>query len=578
MSGRIPQSFIQDLVARSDLVELIQARVTLKKRGGNYLGLCPFHNEKTPSFTVSSEKQFYYCFGCGAHGNVIGFLIAFDRLEFIEAVQYLAHSLGLEIPEEASTKTKSDSNSDAHYSLLSNVSRYYQQQLRASPPAIHYLKSRGLTGEIAKQFALGFAPAGWENLRSVFTDSQSQQSLQIHGLMIQKDDHRCFDRFRNRIIFPIRDVRGRVIAFGGRTIGDDPPKYLNSPETPLFHKSLELYGLYESLQHHRQLQRLIIVEGYLDVIALHQHGITYTVATMGTATSEKHLQKLLRYTHEIIFCFDGDSAGRSAAWRALTLALPLMRDDISVRFLFLPQEEDPDSFARKKGGPAFEKYLEHAKPLSDVFFEHLHEEIPIRSIDDKAHFAKQALTYLNKMPQGFFHQFMVEQLEKRLAIDVNNIADRTSHDEKRTVPTRLSLEQRILPPAYWAVSVLLQKPSLVTHLDEDLPETEAPGSPLLFKLIALLKKHPTVSTGGLLELWPEDDDRRPIVDLAARLLPLNDEEGLIAELKGALKRLREQADKKAAEALIQKGKSAELSPEEKKELQTLLTKSSDAPI
>lgn len=553
---RIPQSFIQDLLSRIDIVELIQSRVNLKKRGHNYLGLCPFHNEKTPSFTVSPAKQFYYCFGCGASGNAINFLMAFDRTEFVETITDLSAQLGLEIPLEARHSNLPER--EEYYSLLAKIARYYQQQLKRSPIAINYLKSRGLTGEIAKQFALGYAPSNWENLKAFTKNSKIKAQLISNGLLIKKDHH-LFDRFRHRIIFPIRDVRGRIIAFGGRALGNKQPKYMNSPETPIFHKGNELYGLYEACKKQANLSCFLIVEGYMDVISLHQHQIPYAVATMGTATNAQHLKKLLRYVNEIVYCFDGDNAGRRAAWRALTESLPLMRDGIHIRFLFLPEEEDPDSLIRKIGKDAFEGKIKAAFPLSEVFFEHLQREIPIHSIADKANFSKKVLEYLSTMPKGLFYQLLVDKLAKRLAIEIDEIhslIEDNSEKGGRTSPNHFPSTSQVLSLPYHAISILAQIPSLVTLIPKDfLPISNMPDMQLLFKVVTLLTKQQINSTAELLALWPDSQERQLIADLVgrhlleeARLSP----DDLAIELKDAIQRLKEQAEKENTWQLLRR--------------------------
>ena len=570
--GRIPQSFIQDLLSRTDIVELIRARVNLKKRGNNYLGLCPFHNEKTPSFTVSVNKQFYYCFGCGAHGNAINFLMAFDRMEFIEVITDLASQQGLEIPTEISRRSQPAKSND-YYTLLANIARYYQRELKRSTVVIDYLKSRGLTGELARRFAIGYAPPGWENLRFLARTPKTQSQLITNGLLIKKGN-RCFDRFRDRVMFPIRDIRGRVIAFGGRALKNDQPKYMNSPETPIFHKGNELYGLYEAHKVHGELQRILIVEGYMDVISLHQHQITYAVATLGTATSARHVKKLLRYTNEIIYCFDGDEAGRRAAFHALAESLPLMRDGIHIRFLFLPEGEDPDSLIQKIEQKAFEAKIKQALPIEEMFFQLLEKEIPIRSLDDKAHFAKRACEYLDAMPQGIFRQFLLNQVAKRLGTHVDQIRSLLLSSTSPSSPS-FSTQERVLSPAYRAIAALLQKPELITEINPlpDFDGVQVPGIELLLKLIAILKNFPTLSIGILLGRWDDEAERYHIAQLAAHQLPISAEEGLLAELKGALSRLQEQQAQNLAETLINKAKTHMLTPEEKKRLQKLLTKS-----
>jgi DNA primase len=348
MAEQIPRDFIDQLLNRVDIVDFIDSRITLRKKSGNnFFACCPFHNEKNPSFSVSQPKQFYYCFGCGAHGNAIDFLMQYDRLNFPEAIEALAKQVGMEVPKQSISPQQAEKAAaqQSLYELLAQVAKFYQSQLRTHNRAIEYLKQRGVSGEIAKSFAIGVAPQGWDNLLQKIGQHAKQALLEV-GMLIKKEEGGCYDRFRDRIMFPIHDRRGRIIGFGGRIIDQGEPKYLNSPETPLFQKGHELYGLYQALQANRQLERIIVVEGYMDVIALFQHDITYAVATLGTATSSSHIERLLRHTAEIIFCFDGDQAGRSAAWRALQVTLPLMRDGIQVRFLFLPEGEDPDSLVR----------------------------------------------------------------------------------------------------------------------------------------------------------------------------------------------------------------------------------------
>ena len=544
MSKRIPQSFIQNLLSRTDIIELIRSRVTIKKRGANYLGLCPFHTEKTPSFTASPTKQFYYCFGCGAHGNAISFLMIFDQMAFLEVIIELANQLGVEIPTEAINRTKPPGTDEA-LTMLANVCQHYQRKLKLSPLAIRYLKSRGLTGKTARRFVIGYAPNTWENLRFLIKNPKMQSQLVAHGLLIKKEN-RYFDRFRHRIMFPIRDIHSQVIAFGGRSLGDDLPKYINSPETLLFKKGSELYGLCEACQTHHPLPRALIVEGYMDVISLHQRGITYAVATLGTATNIRHLQKLLRYTREIIYCFDGDDAGRHAAWRALISSLPIMREGIHIRFLFLPQGEDPDSLIQKIGRDTFESKIQQASSLSDVFFSHLEQKIPIRSLDDKATFAKQALEYLSLMPKGLFYQLLRETLAKRLAINLKELENLSI--SSIAVPTIIS--KRVPSLAHHALSILAQVPSLINLIqDMKIPDSKDLEIQFLAKMITFLKKHPIVTTGELLAFCPESR-RHFLAQLATYKMGLS-EDNLAIELKDAILRLSEQHEKeKYFQALI----------------------------
>ena len=447
MAGKIPQYFIDDLLARADIVEVVDSRVKLRKTGKNYSACCPFHDEKTPSFTVSPDKQFYYCFGCGANGNAVGFLMEYDRLPFPEAVEKLAASQGLEVPREqlAPGQEKRQRESQSLYQLTEKAADFYRQQLRAHPSAgraIGYLKQRGLSGEIARDFGIGLAPPGWDSLLSALGDtSEKADQLELAGLAIRRQDsdgrtepgrRHHYDRFRNRIMFPIRDQRGRTIAFGGRVLGDEKPKYLNSPETPIFHKGRELYGLWEARQANRSLERLIVVEGYMDVVALAQYGIRCAVATLGTACGEDHIQLAFRHTAELVFCFDGDQAGRTAARRALEAALPQMQDGRSLRFLLLPEGEDPDTLVRQVGQERFEQLLdEQARPLEDFLFDLLGEGINLQTMDGRARLSKLAAPLLDRLPEGVYRQLMFQQLAARTGLDKETLQEIIAAEKER---------------------------------------------------------------------------------------------------------------------------------------------------
>ncbi|MBB2496745.1 DNA primase [Aquipseudomonas ullengensis] len=418
MAGLIPQSFIDDLLNRTDIVEVVSSRIQLKKAGKNYTACCPFHKEKTPSFSVSPDKQFYYCFGCGAGGNALGFVMDHDSLDFPLAIEELAKRAGMEIPrEEGGRNHKPRQPTDSPlYPLLTAASDYYRQALKSHPTrkaAVTYLKGRGLSGEIARDFGLGFAPPGWDNLlKHLGGDSLQQKAMIDAGLLIENaDTKRTYDRFRDRVMFPIRDSRGRIIAFGGRVLGDDKPKYLNSPETPVFHKGQELYGLYEARKNNRDLDEIMVVEGYMDVIALAQQGLRNAVATLGTATSEEHLKRLFRLVPSVLFCFDGDAAGRKAAWRALESTLPSLQDGRRARFLFLPDGEDPDSLVRAEGTDAFRARInQHAQPLAEYFFQQLSEEADPRSLEGKAHLVTLAAPLIDKIPGNNLRTLMRQRL------------------------------------------------------------------------------------------------------------------------------------------------------------------------
>ena len=402
MAGRISRQFIDDLLARADIVELVESRVPLKKAGKNYQACCPFHNEKSPSFTVSQDKQFYHCFGCGEHGNAISFLMEFDRLDFVDAIEELASHCGMEVVREENNASPAEQRRQQQiyqqkqddYELMGQVSRFFQQQLKVAKDkatAIDYLKGRGLSGEVVKRFGIGYVSDAWDSMMKVFSaNGQANKQLVDLGMAIQGDKNRPYDRFRGRIMFPIHDKRGRVIGFGGRVLGDEKPKYLNSPETRVYHKGQELYGLYEAKQANKSLERLVVVEGYMDVVALAQHGVNYAVASLGTATTFEQLQTMFRTVNEVICCYDGDRAGRDAAWRAMENALPLIRDGFSLKFVFVPEGEDPDSLIRKQGQAAFEKILDSAMPLSKFLFDKFLEDNPANTTEGKSSVNRKA--------------------------------------------------------------------------------------------------------------------------------------------------------------------------------------------
>lgn len=431
MAGTIPRAFIDDLVDRVDIVEVIDHRVKLKKSGKNYSACCPFHDEKSPSFTVSPDKQFYYCFGCGATGNAIGFLMEYERISFPDAIENLAKQIGVDVPREESSDPKQRERDAAKekarntlFTLMEAADQYYQQQLREhanKQQAVDYLKRRGLSGQIAKTFGIGYSPPGWDNLCSTLgTSNEKQDRLLEAGMLIHNEEkERLYDRFRERIMFPIRDTRGRVIGFGGRVLGDDKPKYLNSPETPIFSKGKELYGLYEARQAYKQLPRLLVVEGYMDVVALAQYGIAYGVATLGTACGEDHLNRAFRFTNEIVFCFDGDEAGRKAARRAMENAIPAMEDGRQVKFLYLPEGEDPDTLVRQIGTDKFTRLVEGATPLESFVFEELGQHIDTQTMEGRARLCKVAAPMLDQLPRGVYRELMFQQLANRTQLSID---------------------------------------------------------------------------------------------------------------------------------------------------------------
>lgn len=442
MAGLIPQNFIDSLLDRVDIVEVVDHRVKLKKTGKNYSACCPFHEEKTPSFTVSPDKQFYYCFGCGASGNALGFIMDFERLSFPESVEQLARLVGVEVPREVQSEAqaKREEEKRSIYSLMEKAGAFYQEQLRQHPSkqmAVNYLKGRGLDGKIAKEYGVGFAPPGWDNLLKALAATDEDKHLLIEGGMLihNADEKRLYDRFRHRIMFPIRDTRGRVIGFGGRVLGDDKPKYLNSPETPIFHKGQELYGLYEARLAYRELPRLLVVEGYMDVVSLAQFGIRYAVATLGTACGEDHLERAFRHTNEVVFCFDGDNAGRTAAHRALENSLSSMKDGRQVKFLFLPEGEDPDTLVRQIGPEKFERMVELAVPLEDYLFDAAAEGLNIRTMEGRASFSKRAAPLLDRLPKGVFRELMFENLATRTGLSRSVLQDLISQAQPEPLPT-----------------------------------------------------------------------------------------------------------------------------------------------
>ncbi|MBD3666844.1 MAG: DNA primase, partial [Kangiella sp.] len=496
--GLIPQHFIHELLARVDIVDLIDSRVPLKKAGANYKACCPFHGEKTPSFTVSQDKQFYHCFGCGVHGNAIGFLMEYDRLEFPDAVEELAAMMGMEVPREE-TVSNAPKVDTSLYDIMEKAANYYQQQLKSNKNAIEYLKGRGLSGEIAKQFAIGYVPGEWRNLETIFPklqqDKKLQQQLVECGLMIRKDSS-LYDRFRDRIMFPIKDKRGRVIAFGGRVMGQGEPKYLNSPETPIFHKSNELYGLYQARQANRKLSRLLIVEGYMDVVALAQFGINHAVATLGTATTASHLQQLFRTTRELVLCFDGDRAGRDAALRAIEHGLPQMREGREIRLMFLPDGEDPDSMVRKVGKEQFEEMIGKATPLFEFILEHLSAQVDLSSVSGRGQLVHLAKPYLDKITDPIYHEFFSSALAEKAKLSESKLAaiiEAPTQSQPSRKPTQSKPQStKTNKTLQLAITLLLQQPNLALSLKNydwllTLPDK---GSKLLHQLLEIIHKTP----------------------------------------------------------------------------------------
>lgn len=619
MAGLIPQSFIDDLLDRADIVDVIDRRVRLKKSGRNYMACCPFHEEKSPSFSVSQEKQFYHCFGCGASGNAIGFLMAYENIDFPRAVESLAQSQGLEVPREqlSEREQKHQRVQQDLCALLEQAAHFFRQQLQRHPEAgkaRDYLKKRGLSEAVIEQYGIGYAPPGWDNLMQHLLKAGWQEAqLLDSGMLVDREESgKRYDRFRDRVMFPIRDLRGRVIAFGGRVLTDEKPKYLNSPETPVFSKGRELYGLYEANRSKGALQRLVVVEGYMDVVALAQFGLVGAVATLGTAAGTVHLDKGFRYSNDIVFCFDGDAAGRRAAERALDVSLPALRDQRQVRFLFLGEGDDPDSYIRKRGLDAFTALLEKAQPLSEYLFEQAGAGLRMETAEGRAGLVSRALPMLARLPEGPFRQQMFIDLSLRTHMDATTLAQMAagietrspvSHEEASSLPpdpddagqamataiepdgaparndraapakTRVELN---LPAS--ALHLLLHYPHLHTQVMPGLPRLRLGKQPpellWLVQLVELLQEHPQASRSRLLGLW----HGRYGDDGSARLYALADRETLITSELLAARQLQDILAKLLAiieredplENLIAKSRQGALTELEKHELTRLL--------
>jgi DNA primase len=525
MAGRIPREFIDNLIARVDIVDLIDARVPLKQAGKNYQARCPFHNEKSPSFSVNREKQFYHCFGCGASGNAVSFLMDYERQTFVEAVETLAETLGMEIPRESYGGEKRGQEADTLplYQVQQQAAEFYARQLQEHPEAARargYLQGRGLSDDIIRQFQIGYAPPGWRSLPVTMPAGL----LLASGLAVSKDAASFYDRFRDRIMFPIRDRRGRVVGFGGRVLGDETPKYLNSPETPTFKKHREVYGLHELLATRKKPERIVVVEGYMDVIALFQHGIPYAVATLGTATSADHADLLFRHAPELVFCFDGDNAGRNAAWKALEASLPALRDGRSMRFLMLPETHDPDSLVREEGAERFGQRLAEAQPLSDYFFQHLTENLDLDSIEGRSALFQKANPLLGKLPKGVFREMMQARLGK-LTGHVN--ATTARHKSHRANPlVQTATTERAKPSMLRIIlATLIQKPEFFQLVDKEARtelERDDKAGKLAKKLFSILEERPDIRCGGIPEHFRGETEYGLVIKLSVQ-------ENLLAE-------------------------------------------------
>jgi DNA primase len=593
VSGRIPQHFIEELIARADIVELIGSRVPLKKHGKEFKACCPFHGEKTPSFTVVPDKQFYHCFGCGAHGTALGFLMDHDHLSFVEAIEELAARAGLEVPRDETYNAPAPNQ--GQYTVLERATRLYGEQLARTERGRAYFKSRGLTAETATNFELGYAPDAWDFLLRQLgeVEEQRKQLLQA-GLIIERERKTGstaapghYDRFRDRVMFPIRDARGRTIGFGGRVLDRGEPKYLNSPETELFHKGRELYGLYEARRSSRTLNRLLVVEGYMDVVRLHQAGLTYAVATLGTATTTEHLTRVFRICNELIFCFDGDRAGRAAAWRALENSLPYVREGRQLRFLFLPDGHDPDSLVGEEGREAFEARLSTATPLSEYLLAHLAAQADLSSVDGRAQFAELARPLLEKIPAGIYRELLSEEIARKVQLDSRRLATALQVDGRSMSNHETSLNPALpLRPnltsatsagrggiVRQAVRSLVHHPAVAAQVEypQGLENVNKPGIPLLVELLNELQARPCNSYGALLERWRGRPDEKHLskLHMEAQLLNLTESQAR-AELSDALERLLSQRLESRVDELIQKNQAGIISAGELAELKGLL--------
>lgn len=581
MSGLVPRSFINDILAKADIVDVVNSRIKLKKAGSNnYQACCPFHHEKTPSFTVSKNKQFYHCFGCGAHGNAISFLMEYDKLEFLEAVEELADFLGLDVPREQSSENKdrrppinSQTKRDL-YGLMADIATAYQKELPSSVPAQAYLQKRGLTPEIIQRFGIGFVPDSFDFvLRKFGQNKEDQKKLIELGMLSQNERGKIYDRFRHRIMFPIRDRRGRTIAFGGRVLGDEKPKYLNSPETVTYHKGNELYGLHEVLQVQENPECLLVVEGYMDVVSLAQFGVNYAVASLGTATTPEQLQQAFRVTEQVVCCYDGDRAGREAAWRALENGLALLEDGRQLKFIFLPDGEDPDTFIRQYGKSAFEAFLKNALSLSDFLFQQLLPQVDLSSKEGKSKLAALAIPLINRISGEMLRLYLRDILAKKLGlIDQDQLEQFIPAQAEKSESAVQKTAEFKRTPMRLLIALLLQNPQLA-NLDYDLSPLSGlnePGFDLLEKLTALCRENVGITLGQILEYWRDSEYIKPLEILATwdhLIEDANIENTFIETLSFLFMQLTE----KRIESLIAKDRSVGLAEAEKKELMLLLS-------
>jgi DNA primase len=573
MSGRVPRAFIDDLLNRVDIVEVIDARLPLKKKGREYWACCPFHGEKTASFSVSSVKQFYHCFGCQKSGNAVGFLMDYDHMEFIEAIETLAQSLGIDVPyEQGNAPPRPAQGLDAMYQSMEQSAEFYQAQLKQNQPAIDYLKNRGISGQTAKTFGIGYAPPGWNNIKG------DEKWLVETGMLIKKDDGKQYDRFRHRLMFPIRDRRGRCIAFGGRVIDpEDNPKYLNSPESPLFHKSDEIYGLFELKKAVTNIDRIFITEGYMDVVALAEHGVLTAVATLGTAINNRQIESLFRVCKSLVFCFDGDAAGKKAAWRSLEQCLASLKEGRLARFLFLPEGQDPDSYISEFGKESFDSQVEEASTLTAYLFDSLLKECNIRSLEGRAQFLDRLRPYFAQIPLQSLKDQILAEVEARLGQQIDGRMLRLLGEDKPAKQAHSRLPEQHWTPTRLAINLLLKKPALGASIGthNELADSGIPGVDLLLKILDILHEEPDISTQNLLARFSGEDHETHLYTLAAMEPPVENDETLERMFADCLQSLQKQYIRHRQKQLISKLQSGEpLSEAEKQEHRKLFTNKS----
>lgn len=579
----IPQDFIQTLLDRVDIVDVVERYVPLKKAGSNLKACCPFHTEKSPSFTVSQTKQFYHCFGCGAHGTAISFLMEYAGMGFIEAVKDLADSVGMQVPAQEIRRDESridtgpgqdeSGNLQSLYDTLYRAMQFYRDELKAAPRAIAYLKQRGLSGEIAARFGIGYAPAGWQNLEKIFPDYPSKDLIDA-GLVIKNEEGRHYDRFRDRVMFPIVNPKGNIIGFGGRVLGEGEPKYLNSPETPVFDKGRELYGLYQARKAIREKSRVMVVEGYMDVVALAQHGVEYAVATLGTATTPTHIQKLFRVTQNVAFCFDGDKAGRAAAWRALEVALPFLTDGTNVSFLFLPSDHDPDSYVREFGREAFEKLLVDAPSLSTYMLRELTSQVEMKHEEGRARLlqnAKPLITQINAPTLSLLLRNRLSELTGISRAEIDSLYQlQPVRAERQAGPARApraapSLEGKM-------IGMLLQHPPFAAEFGSEAILGVTPDAKALVELVKVIKDRNVQKSGHLEQYFQGSPLQKILQDRAAEGMEHEEnfsEADLLLEFRGALAQLREMNRKREIGELLKKSQREPWSDAEKRRFREL---------